>query len=180
MNTKENFNILVSKLELNNKKMLEGIQYNPYTVELETNTVNLLKDKVEKCNKFFRRIKTISEGQVEIDQSTLTVKAKPKEGYREDYDRVNKLYSNCMTRINKVYYPHQLNIYQMHKFVDEGKNNCLKNNCLTLHLNQAPEQEVVSCIKDCLHFELVNTKALINLLNDEYLKYSYDLNKIYV
>jgi hypothetical protein len=179
-NLKNEFKFLFEKMiRESHLKILNNILLNNETLSLEYELNEKYNIKLEPCKLILENIKTLSEN-VNLEPTlsgNILIKSKPLPYYEKEFKKkVNEFYK-CFIKFKKLDNKYQLRISSLFQFSEKVFEKC-SNNCENLMLQGSSQSNVTSCVKDCFRFDELNRSMMISLLNDEYLKYIKEIDRL--
>lgn len=176
----EKLNVLITKLKLS-KYNNEEFLISQHTGLLQKKLNDLVIEKFANCKKNLDYIKEISKKEdfnVNINEfGKIEIKSTPLQGKEKNHKLLLNNFYKCSQKFADAETAHIGKIDILYKFVDLAFNKCAYKNCEKLVIQNKPEEEINSCLKECFEYDINNKKASLELINDEYLKYISKVEK---
>jgi hypothetical protein len=179
----EKLNVILQKIKVEEyEKEIAPILFNNETVELETILDKKLNEKFKKCQKIIEKINPFSKDgnfYADFDEyGNFNIHSESAENKEKDFNKNVLLYKQCTEPFSKLDKIHQRQVAFMNKFTDKMLQECMKNNCVDNFSKDNNEIKAKNCIRDCYRYDKINKMAMIKLMNDEYMKYITELDKL--
>ena len=179
----EKLKVLVDKLKVNEYyNEINSILFNKETIGLETNLNKIISEMFQNCRKYLIKISELSDnGNLETsitEYGKLEIKSKPKPNKERQFKMAETMFHKCSEKFVQADNTHQKRVAYLNKYTDYSLDKCLNERCEKVLSADKPEVIVNNCIRDCFNFDKINKKAMINLMNEEYLKYIKSIESI--
>jgi hypothetical protein len=168
-NTK--FEETVLKLKLEEQQRLLQAESDPRVYNLLNQISEISNNKINnKCGSLIERLNQLSKGdKFELDEK-MQLNINPKEGKEDEYFKIQTRLEKCLKDFNTVHFQNMSKLAYIVNFRNKANDKCI-DKCRSINNPN-------DCIRDCINFNIINTRATNDLIYDEFMKYFSSINKL--
>jgi hypothetical protein len=168
-NTK--FEETLLKIKLEEQQRLLQAESDPRAYNLINQIKEISNNKInDKCGDLIERLNQLSKGdKFELDEQ-MNLKINPKEGKEDEYFNIQTKLENCLKDYSNVHVQNLSKLAYIVNYRNKANDKCI-DRCRNINNPN-------DCIRDCINFNMMNTRATNDLIYDEFMKYLSSINKI--